>query len=184
MGCGAAAGRSIQETGGEQVSHQAQRLKNPKWSTVLDGIRACGYMSLLKVAQTTLTVVALPLGFSWHSQGLMTQLLVPCEWDSWLCSGLALALLCWMSYFFWSLVGTLYMNESGTMLQVAHLTSSDWRQKTYCPVVDVMPLMEIKDWPQQLFMRIQQCGGKQTFFLPSAVDTSWTERVSHRCFGC
>uniref|UniRef100_A0A8C9UWK0 Transmembrane protein 186 n=1 Tax=Spermophilus dauricus TaxID=99837 RepID=A0A8C9UWK0_SPEDA len=121
-----------------------------------------GYVSRLKVAQTALTVVALPPGFYWYSQGLMT-------FNS-LCllsgiAGFALVMLCWMSYFFRRLVGILYVNESGTVLRVAHLTFWGWRQDTYCPVADVMPLTETKGRPQDLFVGIQQYSGKQTFYL-------------------
>lgn len=127
-----------------------------------DAIRAFRYLSQLKVAQTALTVVALPPGFYWYSQGLMTL-------DS-LClmggiSGFALAMLCWMSYFFRRLVGILYVNETGTMLRVAHLTFWGWRQDTYCPVADVIPMTESRDRPQELFVRIQRYSGKQTFYL-------------------
>lgn len=127
-----------------------------------DAIRAFGYLSQLKVAQTALTVVALPPGFYWYSQGLMTL--------NSLClvggiAGFALTMLCWMSYFFRRLVGILYVNESGTMLRVAHLTFWGWRQDTYCPVADVIPLAETQDRPQELFMRIQQYSGKQTFYI-------------------
>ncbi|XP_004456193.1 transmembrane protein 186 [Dasypus novemcinctus] len=127
-----------------------------------DAIRAFGYVSRLKVAQTAMTVVALPPGFYLYSQGLMTL-------DS-LClvsgiAGFALAMLCWMSYFFRRLVGILYLNESGTMLRVAHLTFWGWRQDTYCPVADVIPLTETRDQPQEVFVRIQQYSGKQTFYL-------------------
>lgn len=127
-----------------------------------DAIRVFRYLSRLKVAQTALTVVALPPGFYWYSQGLMA-------FDS-LClvggiAGFALAMLCWMSYFFRRLVGILYVNESGTMLWVAHLTFWGWRQDTYCPVADVIPMTETQDRPQELFVRIQQYSGKQTFYL-------------------
>nr|XP_058894423.1 transmembrane protein 186 [Kogia breviceps] len=127
-----------------------------------DAIRAFGYLSRLKVAQTALTVVALPPGLYWYSQGLMT-------FNS-LClaggiAGFALAMLCWMSHFFRRLVGILYVNESGTMLRVAHLTFWGRRQETYCPVADVIPMTESQDRPQELFVRIQQYSGKQTFYL-------------------
>lgn len=128
-----------------------------------DAIRAFGYISRLKVAQTALTLVALPPGFYWYSQGLMPL-------DS-LClvsgiAGFALAMLCWMSHFFRRLVGILYVNESGTVLRVAHLTFWGWRQDTYCPVADVVPLTETRDRPHEVFVRIQQYSGKQTFYLP------------------
>ncbi|KAG8513437.1 Transmembrane protein 186 [Galemys pyrenaicus] len=127
-----------------------------------DAIRAFGVLSQLKLAQTALTVVALPPGWYWYSQGLMT-------FNS-LClaggiAGFALTMLCWMSYFFRRLVGILYVNEAGTVLRVAHLTFWGWRQDTYCPVADVIPFTESQDRPQELFMRIQQYSGKQTFYL-------------------
>lgn len=127
-----------------------------------DAIRAFGYLSKLKVAQTALTVVALPPGFYWYSQGLMTL--------NSLClvggiAGFALAMLYWMSYFFRRLVGILYVNESGTTLRVAHLTFWGWRQDTYCPVAEVIPMTETQDRPQELFVRIRQYSGKQTFYL-------------------
>ncbi|XP_036166844.1 transmembrane protein 186 [Myotis myotis] len=127
-----------------------------------DAIRAFGYVSKLKVAQTALTVLALPPGFYWYSQGLLT-------FDN-LClmggiAGFALAMLYWMSYFFRRLVGILYVNESGTVLRVAHLTFWGWRQDSYCPVAEVIPMTETQDRPQEIFVRIQQYSGKQTFYL-------------------
>ncbi|XP_062956465.1 transmembrane protein 186 [Cynocephalus volans] len=127
-----------------------------------NAIRFFGYMSRLKLVQTALTVVALPPGCYWYSEGLVTL--------NSLClvsgiAGFALAMLCWMSYFFQRLVGILYVNESRTTLRVAHLTFWGWRQDTYCPVADVMPLTETKDRPQELLVRIQQYNGKQTFYL-------------------
>ncbi|XP_003478203.3 transmembrane protein 186 isoform X2 [Cavia porcellus] len=127
-----------------------------------NAIRVFGFLSRLKVAQTAMTVVALPPGLYWYSQGLMTV-------DS-LClvsgiAGFALAMLCWMSYFFRRLVGILYVNESGTMLRVAHLTFWGWRQDSYCPVADVVPLTETQEKPQDVLTCIQQYSGKQTFYL-------------------
>ena len=116
----------------------------------------------MKLAQTAVTVVALPPGFYCYSQGLMTL-------DS-LClmsgvASFALAMLCWMSYFFRRLVGILYVNESGTMLRVAHLTFWGRRQDTYCAVSDMIPLSESEEQVQDVFVRIQQYSGKQTFYL-------------------
>lgn len=127
-----------------------------------EAIRAFGYVSKLKVAQTALTVVCLPPGFYWYSQGLVTF--------NDLClmggiAGFALAMLSWMSYFFRRLVGILYVNESGTMLRVAHLNFWGWRQDTYCPVAEVIPMSDTQDRPQDIFVRIQQYSGKQTFYL-------------------
>ncbi|XP_006895298.1 PREDICTED: transmembrane protein 186 [Elephantulus edwardii] len=127
-----------------------------------NAIRALGYLSRLKVAQTALTVVVLPPAFYWYSQGAMAL-------DS-LClggatAGFALAMLCWMSHFFRRLVGILYVNEAGTVLRVAHLTFWGWRQDTYCPVTDVIPLTDTPEQPQDLFIRIRQYSGKQTFYL-------------------
>uniref|UniRef100_A0A8C6WD09 Transmembrane protein 186 n=1 Tax=Nannospalax galili TaxID=1026970 RepID=A0A8C6WD09_NANGA len=125
-------------------------------------IRSLGYVSRLKLAQTALTVLALPVGFCWYSQGLMTLNSIYLMGGI---SSFALAMLCWMSHYFRRLVGILYVNESGTVLRVAHLTFWGWRQDTYCDVSDVKPLSESKDQVQDVFMRIQQYSGKQTFYL-------------------
>ncbi|XP_034361370.1 transmembrane protein 186 [Arvicanthis niloticus] len=127
-----------------------------------NAIRALGFLSRLKLSQTAVTVVALPPGFYCYSQGLMTL-------DS-LClmsgtASFALIMLCWMSHFFRRLVGILYVNESGTLLRVAHLTFWGWRQDTYCAVSDMIPLSESEEWVQDVFVRIQQYSGKQTFYL-------------------
>ncbi|XP_035930707.2 transmembrane protein 186 [Halichoerus grypus] len=127
-----------------------------------DAIRAFGYLSQLKVAQTALTLLALPPGFYWYSHGLVTL--------GSLCfaggiAGFALAMLCWMSHFFRRLVGILYVNEAGTVLRVAHLTFWGRRQDTDWPVADVMPMTESADRPQELFVRLQQYSGKQSFYL-------------------
>lgn len=128
----------------------------------LQAIRAFGVLSQLKVAQTALTVLALPPGYYWYSQGLLPL--------SSLClaggiATFALAMLCWMSYFFRRLVGILYVNERGTMLRVAHLNFWGWRQDSYWPVADVVPLTESRDRPQELFVRLKQYSGQQTFYL-------------------
>uniref|UniRef100_G1LWC2 Transmembrane protein 186 n=2 Tax=Ailuropoda melanoleuca TaxID=9646 RepID=G1LWC2_AILME len=127
-----------------------------------DAIRAFGYLSQLKVAQTALTLLALPPGLYWYSHGLVTL--------GSLCfaggiAGFALAMLCWMSHFLRRLVGILYVNEAGTVLRVAHLTFWGRRQDTDWPVAEVVPMTESRDWPQELFVRIQQYSGKQTFYL-------------------
>ncbi|XP_077629334.1 transmembrane protein 186 isoform X1 [Crocuta crocuta] len=127
-----------------------------------DAIRAFGYLSRLKVAQTVLTVLAIPPGCYWYSQGFVTL--------GSLClaggvASFALAMLCWMSYFFRRLVGILYVNEAGTVLRVAHLTFWGWRQDTDWPVASVIPMTETQDRAQELFVRIQQYSGKQTFYL-------------------
>uniref|UniRef100_A0A8C5LA21 Transmembrane protein 186 n=2 Tax=Jaculus jaculus TaxID=51337 RepID=A0A8C5LA21_JACJA len=125
-------------------------------------IRVFGYLSRLKLAQTALTVIFLPPGYYWYSQGLVTFHSL-CLLGGTSC--FALAMLCWMSSFFQKLVGILYVNESGTVLRVAHLTFWGWRRDTYCPVADVIPLSESKDWAQDVFMRIQQYSGQHTFYL-------------------
>lgn len=127
-----------------------------------DAIRALGYVSRLKLAQTGMTVVALPPGLYLYSQGLITL--------SSLClmsgvASFALVMLCWMSHFFRRLVGILYVNEAGTLLRVAHLTFWGRRQDTYCAVSDMIPLSECRDQVQDLFVRIQPYSGKQTFYL-------------------
>lgn len=62
-------------------------------------------------------------------------------------------------------MGILYVNESGTLLRVAHLTFWGWRQDTYCAVSDMMPLLESEEQVQDEFLGIQQYSGKQTFYL-------------------
>lgn len=127
-----------------------------------DAITTFGFLSRLKLVQTALTVVALPPGYYGYSQGLLTLNTV-CLMSG--ISGLALTMLCWMSYFLRRLVGILYLNESGTMLRVAHLNFWGWRQDTYCPMADVIPLTETKDRPQEVFVRIQRYSGKQAFYV-------------------
>ncbi|XP_045850179.1 transmembrane protein 186 [Meles meles] len=128
----------------------------------LEAIRVFKHLSRLKVTQTALTLLALPPGFYGYSHGLVTL--------GNLClaggvAGFALAMLFWMSHFFRRLVGILYVNEAGTVLRVAHLTFWGRRQDTDWPVADVIPLTESEDRAQELFVRLQQYGGKQTFYL-------------------
>ncbi|KFO24832.1 Transmembrane protein 186 [Fukomys damarensis] len=127
-----------------------------------NAIRAFGVISWLKVAQTAVSVIVLPVGYYLYLQGHMTLNSLYLATGV---AGFALVMLCWMSYFFRRLVGILYVNESGTVLRVAHLSFWGRRQDTYCPVVDVMPLTETKDQPQSTLMCIRQYSGKQTFYL-------------------
>ncbi|XP_063120532.1 transmembrane protein 186-like [Rattus norvegicus] len=143
-------------------SQQAQRLKKIHTIYRFNAIRALGFLSRLKLAQMAVTVMASPPGFYCYSQGLMTLSSLG------LMSGIArfaLVMLCWMSHFFWRLMGILYVNESGTLLRVAHLTFWGWRQDTYCAVSDMMPLLESEEQVQDEFLGIQQYSGKQTFYL-------------------
>ncbi|KAM4819886.1 transmembrane protein 186 [Thomomys bottae] len=139
-------------------------LESEKFQMVyrFGSIRAFGFISRLKLAQTTLTVVALPPALYSYSQGLLTHTTMCLVGGV---ASFALVMLYWMSSFFRRLVGILYVNESCTLLRVAHLTFWGRRQDTYCPVADVVPLTETRDRPQDLFMRIQQYSGKQTFYL-------------------
>lgn len=125
-------------------------------------VRRFGFLSRLKLAQTAVTVAALPPGLYWYSQGLMSLKAL------YLMSGIScftLAMLCWMSYFFRRLVGFMYVNESGTVLQVAHLSFWGWRQDTFCDVSDIIPLSESKEHARDLLVRIKQYSGKQTFYV-------------------
>lgn len=125
-------------------------------------IRAFGYLSRLKVAQTALTVLALPPGVYCYSQGFVALGSLGLAGGV---AGFALAMLCWMSYFFRRLVGILYVNEAGTVLRVAHLTFWGWRRDTDWPVADVIPLTDAQDRAQELFVRVRRYGGKETFYL-------------------
>lgn len=59
----------------------------------------------------------------------------------------------------------MYVNESGTVLQVAHLSFWGWRQDTFCDVSDIIPLSESKEHARDLLVRIKQYSGKQTFYV-------------------
>lgn len=164
--CRAGQGDSIRWVGSRSPPSQEKPpgTENEKFHTIyrFNAIRALGFLSRLKLAQTAVTVVALPPGFYCYSQGLMTLSSLG------LMSGVAsfaLAMLFWMSHFLRRLVGILYVNESGTLLRVAHLTFWGWRQDTYCAVSDMMPLSESEERVQDVFVRIQQYSGKQTFYL-------------------
>ncbi|XP_051041672.1 transmembrane protein 186-like [Phodopus roborovskii] len=119
-------------------------------------IKRFGFLSRLKLAQTVVTVAALPPGLFWYSQGLVTlnSLHIMCG-----ISCFTLAVLCRR------LVGFMYVNESGTMLPVSHLPFWGRRQDTYCVVSDIIPLSESKEYAQDLLVRIQQYSGKQTFYV-------------------
>ncbi|XP_036595439.1 transmembrane protein 186 [Trichosurus vulpecula] len=126
------------------------------------GIRFCGSLSRVKILQTGITVVILPLSYYWYIQGLIPL-------DSLYFTGgianVALAMLYWISHFFRRLVGILYMNEAGTVLRVAHLTFWGRRQDTYCPVANIIPVSETSEHPFDVFLKIQQYDGDQTFYL-------------------
>lgn len=128
----------------------------------LDAIRVAGCLSRLKVAQTGLTLAALPPSLYWHSQGLLPL--------GSLClaggvAAFALAMLCWTSHFSRRLVGVLYLDEAGGTLRVAHLTFWGRRQDTDWPAADVVPLSETADRPRDLFVRLRRYGGGETFYL-------------------
>ncbi|XP_074052451.1 transmembrane protein 186 [Macrotis lagotis] len=126
------------------------------------GIRFCGSVSRLKILQTGITVLILPPTCYWYMQGLIPL-------DSLFFTGgvasFALAMLYWISYFFRRLVGILYVNEAGTVLRVAHLTFWGRRRDTFCPVANIIPVSETKEHPFDVFLKIQQYDGDQTFYL-------------------
>ncbi|XP_007498737.1 transmembrane protein 186 [Monodelphis domestica] len=126
------------------------------------GIKFCGSLSRLKILQTGITVVILPPGFYFYMQGL-----IPLD-SLFLMSGVAsfaLAMLYLISHFFRRLVGILYVNEAGTVLRVAHLTFWGRRQDTYCPVAKIIPVSDTSEHPFDVFCKIKQYDGEQTFYL-------------------
>ncbi|XP_062999470.1 transmembrane protein 186 [Elgaria multicarinata webbii] len=117
------------------------------------GIRICRLLSRLKLLQTGLTFLIVPPVWYlyWQSQTSQTQCLyitgIAC---------FAAAMLYGMSFYLRRIIGMMYLNDSGSLLKVSHLTFWGGRRDIYCPVETVMTLGDVGECGNDLLLQFKQ----------------------------
>ncbi|GCB70660.1 transmembrane protein 186 [Scyliorhinus torazame] len=126
------------------------------------GIRFLRAISQLKVLQTGITVALLPTVYYFYLQEQVQYAVL--SYITGL-SGFAIAMLYSMSYYLRHFIGMLYLNDSGTILKVSHLTFWGRRNDFYVPVKDVMPLGDTGDAVNEIILQFKQYNSTEVFYF-------------------
>ncbi|XP_063170668.1 transmembrane protein 186 [Candoia aspera] len=128
------------------------------------GIRSLRVFSRLKVLQTGITLVVLPPVWYlyWLDQATFAQGL-------YVTVGLcfSLVILYAASFFLQRIIGFMYLNESGTLLKISHLTFWGKRRNFCCPVESVMISGDVGKERSRFLLKFRQYDRKGVlYFLP------------------
>ncbi|NXU57319.1 TM186 protein, partial [Turnix velox] len=116
-------------------------------------IKYCRVVSRLKLLQTATTVVTLPPICYLYLQEQVSQNILLYTTGITLFAGV---MLYGMSYFFRRIIGLIYLNESGRMVKVSHLTFWGRRKDIYCPLETVMTLDEVGDSRGEVLLQFKR----------------------------
>lgn len=116
-------------------------------------IRLFQVISRLKLIQTAITIVLLPPVYFLCFQGAISSYLVSCATAL---AAFAAVMLYSLTYYLRRFIGMMYMNESGTMLKVSHLTFWGRRNDIYVPVKNVMTLADTGDSRHETVMQFKR----------------------------
>uniref|UniRef100_A0A8C5Q1T0 Transmembrane protein 186 n=1 Tax=Leptobrachium leishanense TaxID=445787 RepID=A0A8C5Q1T0_9ANUR len=119
----------------------------------MKGIEFCRALSRIKILQTTLTVVFLPPVYYYYMQGQVTYLCIQ------YCSATAIfacTMLYCLSYYLQRIIGMIYLNDTGTIVKVSHLTFWGKRKDIFIPVTDVKSLEETGDHQQEVLRQFKR----------------------------
>ncbi|XP_032086748.1 transmembrane protein 186 [Thamnophis elegans] len=140
-------------------------------------IRLLKLLSRLKVVQTGFGLLVLPP--LWYFNGLNQVTLV---------TGLfsfTLVFLYTLSFFLERVIGLMYLNESGTLLKISHLTFWGKRKNFCCPVDSVVTLGDKDRDSNRFLLKFRQCDQKKVLYfslvLGQVVDHEAFDKV-FRCY--
>lgn len=125
-------------------------------------IRLLQVVSRLKLLQTGITFIFLPPVYFLYFQGMIS-------FDS-ASYATAIALfaavmLYSLSYFLRRFIGMMYMNESGTMLKVSHLTFWGRRKDFFVPVKNVMTLTDTGDFRNETILQFKRYDTSEVLYF-------------------
>ncbi|XP_061577626.1 transmembrane protein 186 [Cololabis saira] len=155
-------------------------LASQKYSVIytLPHIKLLRAISRLKLFQTVITGLILPPVYVLYFQGDASIFLVSYA------TGIAVfagVMLYTASHFFRRVVGMMYLDQSQTMLKVAHLTFWGKRQDFYLPVSDVMTIADTGDSAKETIQKFKRYSTPETLYFSThfgrVVDKQGFEKV-------
>uniref|UniRef100_A0A8C7E576 Transmembrane protein 186 n=1 Tax=Naja naja TaxID=35670 RepID=A0A8C7E576_NAJNA len=153
--------------------------ENPEKFTVIyrfPAIRLLKLFSRLKVVQTGLGLLILPP--VWFVHGINQVI-----WATGLFFS-TLAFLYAISFFLQRVIGFMYLNESGTLLKVSHLTFWGKRRNFCCPVESVVTLEEEGRKSNSFLLKFRQCDQKKVLYFSFVFGQVVNEEAFGKVFGC
>ena len=120
-------------------------------------------LSRMKIYQTIFMVLALPPSTYSYLYGSMNVLQYYCLCGTTIFAGLMLYI---TSYYFRRLIGLISFNRHTRQVRVSHLTFWGRRRDVFVPVEDVIPLTELSDRTDDVYIRFQRYEreGEELFF--------------------
>nr|XP_061843831.1 transmembrane protein 186 [Nerophis lumbriciformis] len=144
-------------------------------------MKLCRAISRIKLLQTGITVVSLPLVYILYYMGDASLFLV------YYSTGVAVfagVMLYTASHFLRRVVGMMYLDSSKTTLKVSHLTFWGKRHDSYIPVSDVKTLGDTGDSLNESILKLKRYSTSQTFYFSThfgqVVDKLQFEKVFGR----
>lgn len=119
-------------------------------------------LSRFKIYQTGFSVAAVPLCYAMHSNGLLS--LEVCHYVVFY-SIVACAMLYVFSFYLRRLVGIIAYNSTDDLVKVSHLTFWGSRKDIFLHVKNIVPLSDMSDNPNDIFVKFQQYDSKDVLFL-------------------
>ncbi|XP_014777237.1 transmembrane protein 186 [Octopus bimaculoides] len=119
-------------------------------------------LSRFKIYQTAFSVAAVPLCYAMHSNGQLSLAL--CHYVV-IYSIVACAMLYAFSFYLWRLVGIIAYNSVEDLVKVSHLTFWGGRKDIFLHVKSIIPLSDMSDNPNDIFVKFQQYDNEEVLFL-------------------
>uniref|UniRef100_A0A8C5S7G8 Transmembrane protein 186 n=1 Tax=Laticauda laticaudata TaxID=8630 RepID=A0A8C5S7G8_LATLA len=129
----------------------------------------------LKVVQTGLGLLILPP--VWFVHGINQVIWITSLFLS------TLAFLYAISFFLQRVIGFMYLNESGTLLKVSHLTFWGKRRNFCCPVDSVVSLEEEGIKSNSFLLKFRQCDQKKVLYFSFVLGRVVDEEAFTKVFG-
>lgn len=120
------------------------------------------FLSRLKLYQTVFTVAAIPWAFKMAGDGLITPQMLTGVIG---CSILACVMLGVLSIYFQRLIGMLYINKTDNIVKVSHMTFWGKRNDIYMNAENIIPLSDLSDNPNDIYVQFKQYDKKDVFYL-------------------
>uniref|UniRef100_A0A2H6NHT3 Transmembrane protein 186 n=1 Tax=Micrurus carvalhoi TaxID=3147026 RepID=A0A2H6NHT3_9SAUR len=89
-----------------------------------------------------------------------------------------------ISFFLQRIIGFVYLNESGTLLKVSHLTFWGKRRNFCCPVESVVTLEEEGRKSNSFLWKFRQGGQKKVLYFSFVLGQVVDEEAFRKVFGC
>ncbi len=125
-------------------------------------MRSVRAFSRIKLYQTGFTVWLIPTMVYLYSTGQANLFSVQ---TSLAVSIFAGVMLYTMSGYFQRLVGILSLNKDEDILRISHLTFWGKKNEVYIPLENVIPLSELPDNPQDIYVKLRWQGSDEFFYL-------------------